>query len=123
LLATAELFGPRGKKLPLDALLISSHPEYNNQGDVVLRFHNFGGDRVRIADVRVDELPRPIPINSMIPGARPRDWTGEAVRPYKGSSRTYLNRGRSLTRKHGISLTVARMKDDRHVVQRVAAAD
>lgn len=127
LVTKAEFLGANGTKLPLDPPLIFPNAVPSGidlvSGGLDLVFKTFGRDRLRVEGVRVDLLPRPISIDAMVVGAKLRDWAGRSVRPYGGSTKTFLKDGKSLTRKRGLSLEIARMSQDRQVVHRVSAAD
>jgi hypothetical protein len=62
-------------------------------------------------------------IDAMMPGSEPFDWEGDAIRPWPESTRTLVRRTKPLGRKELLPVTVARLGDGRHILERVTEED
>lgn len=75
-----------------------------------------------IQDFRVQELPRVMSLNSMVPGGRMEDPFGQPFYPWPQRSKQVIDR--AVIRKGGeLKIPVARMSDKRHVFEVVTERD
>lgn len=56
----------------------------------------------------------------MMRNAEPTDWTGELFEPWAGSTSRPLKRPRTLERGESVPITVARLGNGRHILERVS---
>jgi hypothetical protein len=80
------------------------------------------GGPIRVEDVLVRQFPRVVSLDALVPGARLFDVFRQRMRPWKGTTRTLLTeRGRTIKRGGTTSLTLARLGDRRHILERVGS--
>jgi len=120
IITNSELLDEDGDPLPLKPRL----PGYDvgtldsDDGSFDVDFANFGTDVMEIENVVLRRFPRVLSIDSMVPGGAPRDPFGEPLHAL-GRARVLLNKPRPLTRKRGASVRVARMSQDREILEEV----
>jgi hypothetical protein len=119
IITNSELLDEDGDPLPLKPRL----PGYDvgtldsDDGSFDVDFANFGPS-MEIQNVVVRRFPRVLSIDSMVPGGNPRDPFGEPLRAL-GRPRVVLKEDRPLTRKRGVSVRVARMSEEREILEDV----
>jgi hypothetical protein len=93
-------------------------------GVMSMDFAAFNNVPLRLQDVTVRELPRVLSIGSMVRNRPLRDPFGQRFRPWPGGTRKVNVRGRGLIRrKRGLSVPLARMSDDRPILEEVDPED
>jgi hypothetical protein len=120
IITNSELLNASGDRLALKPRL----PGYDtgtldsDDGSFDVQFSNFSGDPIEIRNVIVRELPRVMSIRSMVPGASIRDPFGE---PFRALQRRRVAVGRKppIARGKSMSLRIARMRDERAILQEV----
>ncbi|MEP6920720.1 MAG: hypothetical protein ABI967_06315 [bacterium] len=91
-------------------------------GALNLSVFNIAGDTLILQDLRVQELPRVLSLNSMVPGARLRDPFGIPFEPWREGSRQVIDKVE--IRKGGeLKIPIARMSEKRHVFEVVTERD
>ncbi|HEX8648584.1 MAG TPA: hypothetical protein VF715_16945 [Thermoleophilaceae bacterium] len=121
IITKSELLDGAGKALRLQPRLVGYDEGDIDiaSGDFSISFDNLGIDGLRLRAVDVQLLPRVLSIDAMLPGKRLRDWSGRRFSAYRGSHRVLLNRPRGLAPGRTLQLPVARMSQERQVVERV----
>jgi hypothetical protein len=91
-----------------------------SDGTLDMQFTNLAGGQLDIADVLVREFPRPLSIDALLPGAKLFDVFGEPTLPWPESSHLLLGK-RPVALKRGAarSLTLAKLGQGRHILERV----
>jgi hypothetical protein len=120
IITNSELLDSGGTPLTLKPRL----PGYDtgtldsDDGSFDLEFSNFAGDAMEIRNVVVRRLPRVMSIEEMVPGGNMRDPFGEPFRPL-AKPRLALRVSRPITRKRSVSVRIARMSDQRTILEEV----
>jgi hypothetical protein len=121
IITNSELLDDTGDPLPLKPRL----PGYDvgtldsDDGSFKVDFSNFvAAAPMDLRNVVVRELPRVLSIEQMVAGGNLSDPFGEPFRPF-GRSRVVLRDSRPLTRKRGVSVRVARMSQEREILEEV----
>jgi hypothetical protein len=81
-----------------------------------VRFFNFAPRELIIQEVLVQELPRVISLDAMVPGAKMVDVLGHNLQPWRGSTRRVPVK-KVLKRGDELKIPVARLNQKRHVVK------
>jgi hypothetical protein len=122
IITNSELLDDDGDPLPLKPRL----PGYDvgtlarANGFFDLRFFNpRGPNDLRVDNVVVRRLPRVLSIDSMVPGGQFRDPFGEPLRPL--GRRTVMRRPKPIPRKGRLRVRIARMSEERHILDEVDA--
>ena len=120
IITNSELLDAGGTPLPLKPRL----PGYDvgtldsDDGSFVVDFSNFG-PLIEIQNVVLRRWPRVLSIDSMVPGAQFRDPFGEPMEDL-GRPRTLVRSdGKPITRKRGASVRIARLSQERHILEEV----
>jgi hypothetical protein len=122
IITNSELLDSGGTPLTLKPRL----PGYDtgtidsDDGSFDLEFSNFAGDAMEIRNVVVRRLPRVMSIDEMVPGGNMRDPFGEPFRPLT-KPRTVLRDSRPITRKRSLSVRIARMSEQRAILEEIDA--
>ena len=117
IITKSELLDSSGSPLDLQPRL----PGYDegdvdvDDGDFAIDFVAFQARPWRLEDVRVRELPRVLSIEAMVSGAKLVDPFGTPFEAYE-RARTVLRRSRTMKRGSTLPVRVARMEDERHLL-------
>ena len=120
IITNSELLDADGDPLPLKPRL----PGYDvgtvdsENGSYEIDFSNFVAEAIEIDNVVVRRFPRVLSIDSMVPGGNLQDPFGEPMQPL-ARPRTVLRQGKPITRKRGVSVRVARMSEEREILEEV----
>ena len=91
-------------------------------GALNMSIFNTGGNLLIVQDLRVQELPRVMSLNSMVPGARMRDPFGQPFAAWPQRSKLLIDR--AVIKEGGeLKIPVAHMSDKRHVFEVVTERD
>jgi hypothetical protein len=117
----SEILGADGKPLALHPRLVGYDEGDIDalSGDFDISFANLASRGLRLRAVDMQLLPRVLSIDAMLPGKPLRDWAGRRFSAYRGSRRTLVGRARRLPARGTLRLPVARLSDERQVVERV----
>jgi hypothetical protein len=92
-------------------------------GSMDIRFFNIGAANLIIENLVVRELPRVLSIDAMVPGpTRIFDWRRHRFAPWPESTRLILRQSRPLKRGATLPVTVARLRQRRHILERIDPA-
>jgi hypothetical protein len=92
----------------------------SSDGTLDMQFTNLAAGQLDISDVLVREFPRPVSIDALVPGAKLFDVFGEPALPWERSSHVLLGkRPAALKRGASRSVTLAKLGQGRHILQRV----
>jgi len=83
---------------------------------------NVGATPLLLQNLVVQELPRVLAIEAMVPDARMVDFTGQPVVPWEGSVRQLVAQA-TLKRDEALSIPVARLDQPRHIDEVLTDAD
>jgi hypothetical protein len=121
IITKSELLDTSGTPLALQPRLVGYDDGTldSSDGTLDIAFDNFGADTLEIRALDIQLLPRVLSIDSMLPGRGLRDWAGHRIAAHEGSRRVLVRKARSLRRKRGFRLPVARMAQKRHFVERI----
>jgi hypothetical protein len=120
IITNSELLDSSGDPLPLKPRL----PGYDTgtldieTGSFDINFENFNPIPIELQNVVVRRLPRVLSIDSMVSGGNFHDPFGEPFRPL-AKARTVLRDSRPITRKRGLSVRVARLSQEREILESV----
>ncbi len=84
-------------------------------GGLNLRFFNFSDHVLLIRNVMVQELPRVLSLEAMVPGGKMVDPFGRPFRPWPESTRRLATEARLAPKEGEVKLTVARLSQKRHI--------
>jgi hypothetical protein len=123
IITNSELLDDDGDPLPLKPRL----PGYDtgtldsDDGSYEIDVSNFvAAVPFELHNVTVRKLPRVMSIESMVPGGNFQDPFGEPFRPLT-RARVVLRKSRPVTRKRSLSVRVARMSEEREILEAVDA--
>jgi hypothetical protein len=91
-------------------------------GVMNLGIFNVAGTPLLLQNLVMQELPRVLAIEAMVPNAAMVDFTGEPVLPWEGSTRQLVSQA-TLKGDETLSIPIARIGQPRHINETLTAAD